>query len=166
MGSCRWALILVAAPASLFFFSSKKSPFGRKTKIPTFNTIALISLMCTMFNIFLLLVTIVTLSASQCTFRNGGKKFDVKEGEVTSVKADKVRVCEGGKLVKKAKEEVPQPFVIGCGGCLWYGRVVCDGNVVKDLYRWWFETKCSSGRMTPVGRSWGAVDADKRYRRP
>ena len=25
-------------------------------------------------------------------------------------------MCEGGKLVKKAKEEVPQPFVIGCGG--------------------------------------------------
>ena len=25
-------------------------------------------------------------------------------------------MCEGGKLVKKAKEEVPQPFIIGCGG--------------------------------------------------
>ena len=31
-------------------------------------------------------------------------------------KSPKVRVCEGGKLIKKAKEEVPQPFVIGCGG--------------------------------------------------
>ena len=108
--------------------------------------------------------------------RNGGKKFDVAEGEVTSVKGDKVRnqinsiitlnfshllvsfiekashlleptslckicvnqanlqsspqlddkspkvrVCEGGKLIKKAKEEVPQPFVIGCGGEIFIG---------------------------------------------
>ena len=41
-----------------------------------------------------------------------------------------------------------------------------DPNIHQDLYRWWFETKCSGGRMNPVGRSWGAVVADKRYRRP
>ena len=36
-------------------------------------------------------------------------------------KSPKVRVCEGGKLIKKAKEEVPQPFVIGCGGEIFIG---------------------------------------------
>ena len=36
-------------------------------------------------------------------------------------KSPKVRVCEGGKLIKKAKEEVPQPFVIGCGGEIFTG---------------------------------------------
>ena len=83
-------------------------------------------------------------------FRNKGKKFDIQEGEVTSVKKDKVKVCENGKLVQKEKSEVPTPYKIGCGGekcynldrltsslfacvsgCVWYGRVICDGNVVK-----------------------------------
>merc|ERR1712228_207958 len=77
----------------------------------------------------LMLLTTVTLSASQCIFRNGGKKFDVKEGEVTSVKGDKVRVCEGGKLIKKAKDEVPQPLIIGCGGLV--------PLVVRDQMFWW-----------------------------
>ena len=38
-------------------------------------------------------------------------------------KSPKVRVCEGGKLIKKAKEEVPQPFVIGCGGEIFIGPI-------------------------------------------
>ena len=39
-----------------------------------------------------------------------------KKCQLKSYQVIQVRVCEGGKLVKKAKEEVPQPFVIGCGG--------------------------------------------------
>ena len=37
---------------------------------------------------------------------------------------------------------------------------------LKDLYRWWFESKCSGGKMRPVGRTWSEVAADKRFRRP
>ena len=40
-------------------------------------------------------------------FRNRGKKFDIREGEVTSIKKDKVKVFEAGKLVEKEKSEVP-----------------------------------------------------------
>ena len=53
-------------------------------------------------------------------FRNKGKKFDIQEGEVTSVKKDKVKVCENGKLVQKEKSEVPTPYKIGCGGEKYY----------------------------------------------
>jgi hypothetical protein len=49
-------------------------------------------------------------------FRNNGKKFDIQEGEVTAIKADKVKVCEAGKLVEKEKSEVPTPYKIGCNG--------------------------------------------------
>ena len=51
-----------------------------------------------------------------CVFRNKGKKFDIQVGEVVSVKKDKVKVCEGGKLVNKDKSEVPTPYKIGCNG--------------------------------------------------
>ena len=51
-----------------------------------------------------------------CVFRNKGKKFDIQEGEVTAIKADKVKVCEAGKLVQKEKSEVPTPYKIGCNG--------------------------------------------------
>ena len=51
-----------------------------------------------------------------CVFRNKGKKFDIQVGEVVSVKKDKVKVCEGGKLVNKDKAEVPTPYKIGCNG--------------------------------------------------
>ena len=27
--------------------------------------------------------------------------------------------------------------------CIWYGTTFCDGDVVEDLYRWWFKMKCS-----------------------
>merc|ERR1712203_14182 len=74
MGSCRWAPRLVAAPAA-----------------PSQTLLATDIFLLTMLFSTLMLLTAVTLSASQCTFRNGGKKFDVKEGEVTSVKGDNVR---------------------------------------------------------------------------
>ena len=59
---------------------------------------------------------LVSWSSAECVFRNKGKKFDIQEGEVTSVKKDKVKVCENGKLVQKEKSEVPTPYKIGCGG--------------------------------------------------
>ena len=26
-----------------------------------------------------------------------------------------------------------------CPGCEWYGQVYCSGDVIIDLYRWWFK---------------------------
>ena len=34
-----------------------------------------------------------------------------------------------------------------CSDCIWYGTVFCDGDVVEDLYRWWFKMKCSRGKF-------------------
>ena len=33
-------------------------------------------------------------------------------------------------------------------GCSWYDQVICDGEVVRDLYRWWFQSRCSNSRWT------------------
>ena len=32
--------------------------------------------------------------------------------------------------------------------CEWYGTVFCDGDVVEDLFRWWFKMKCSKGKFS------------------
>ena len=54
-------------------------------------------------------------------------------------------------------------FVAGCG---WYDKVICDGETVKDLHRWWFLSTCSSGKLSVVSRSWAAVRGDPRFKRP
>ena len=69
------------------------------------------------FCLFLFLSLRPSLLSSQTILsRNGGKKFDVAEGEVVGIKSGKVRVCEAGKLANKPEEEVPKPYTIGCGG--------------------------------------------------
>ena len=101
-------------------------------------------------------------------------------------------------------------FLLQSAECEWYGKVICDGEVVQvgcqsllqhplslsnsslvktrsrfqyrqppisalvlvcdwynnvqDLYRWWFEARCSKGKMSVVGRSWAAVVKDPRYK--
>ena len=50
-----------------------------------------------------------------------------------------------------------------CSECVWYGEILCDGAVVEDLYRWWFLSKCSKGRMSVTSRSWSEVTSDPRY---
>ena len=42
--------------------------------------------------------------------------------------------------------------------------MICEGDVVEDLYSWWFLAKCSKGRMGAVGRSWVEVARDSRYK--
>ena len=32
--------------------------------------------------------------------------------------------------------------------CVWYGTSFCDGDVVEDLFRWWFKMKCSKGKFS------------------
>ena len=51
-----------------------------------------------------------------CTYKNGGKTYQINEGDVTEIKKTKVRVCENGKTVLKKKEEVPKPYKYGCNG--------------------------------------------------
>ena len=73
-----------------------------------------------------------------CTFKNGGKEYQINEGDVTEIKKTKVRVCENGKSVLKKKAEVPKPYKYGCNGCSFKGKIVCQGTVVKvRTYHGW-----------------------------
>ena len=40
----------------------------------------------------------------------------------------------------------------------------CSGDVIHDLYAWWFKMRCSLGKMRVVGTQWGEVVTDQRYR--
>merc|ERR1712098_271597 len=70
--------------------------------------------------------------AKTCTYKNGGKTYQINEGDVTEI---------------KKKEEVKAPYKYGCNGCTFNGKIVCQGTVVQDLYRWWFLAVCDKGRM-------------------
>ena len=54
--------------------------------------------------------------AKTCTYKNGGKTYQINEGDVTEIKKTKIRICENGKSVLKKKEEVKPPFKYGCNG--------------------------------------------------
>lgn len=41
--------------------------------------------------------------------------------------------------------------------CVWYGTTFCDGDVVEDLYRWWFKMRCSNTRFSVDSSSWAEV---------
>ena len=41
--------------------------------------------------------------------------------------------------------------------CIWYGTTFCDGDVVEDLYRWWFKMKCSKTKFSVDSSSWAEV---------
>ena len=92
-------------------------------------------------------------------------------------KFKKVKLCLGGKLQYKPIKDVEFTLAcngnancihvtrldikLGCvprqnckcfhlynSGCSWYDQVICDGEVVRDLYRWWFQSRCSNSRWT------------------
>ena len=48
--------------------------------------------------------------------------------------------------------------------CLWYGTTFCDGDLVEDLYRWWFKMKCSKSRFTVVSVPYTQVVQDPRFK--
>merc|ERR1712183_832287 len=103
-------------------------------------------------------------AAADCQWKSGaGSRVSVAEGEVTRVRPTTVEICSNGAVRIKKKADVG-PYKIACGGCVWKGRVICSGEVVKDLYSWWFQQRCSRGRMGPAGRSWLQVSADPRYK--
>merc|ERR1711981_210404 len=97
---------------------------------------------------------------SSCTFE--GK--EICEGAVTRELSTVVKICENGKLRLKKKSDIAPGWPKAGGECVWYGEILCDGAVVEDLYRWWFLSKCSMGRMSVTSRSWSEVTSDPRYK--
>merc|ERR1712012_1150593 len=102
-------------------------------------------------------------TSKTCQYKNNGVTYQINEGEVSEIKKSKVRVCRDGKNVLKKKAEVPLPWKYACNGCTVKGKVVCQGTVVWDLYRWWYKARCDRGRMTPIGRQWTDVATDPRF---
>merc|ERR1711892_1086399 len=69
--------------------------------------------------------------AKTCTYKNGGKTYQINEGDVTEIKKTKIRICENGKSVLKKKGEVKPPYKYGCNGCTFNGKIICQGTVVQ-----------------------------------
>jgi hypothetical protein len=42
--------------------------------------------------------------------------------------------------------------------------VYCDGDIVQDLYAWWFHLKCARGKMFVYSRALVEVTGDPRFR--
>merc|ERR1712083_997997 len=116
---------------------------------------------------FALLVLLVALHQVEADCLWEEKGLMVAEGEVTGfdLEKKKIEVCtKKGKLKFKKEKRVKKPLKIACNGCRWKGEVICDGDVVQDLYIWWFETHCNKGRLSVIGRSWGEVVKDPRFK--
>lgn len=77
----------------------------------------------------------------------------------------KVRYCKEGEFSIQ-DEDVVRGEQSAAFDCDWYGERFCHGDVVNDLYSWWFVTKCHDGKMKVVPRNWQAVVTDPRYPRP
>merc|ERR1712037_488958 len=137
----------------LFLFASVKAPRREMSSKAAFGFFAAV---------LLLLLPLVQRATADCLWEEKG--LMVATGEVTGfdLEKKKVEVCtKKGKLKEK---RVKKPLQIACNGCRWKGEVICDGEVIQDLYIWWFETHCSKGRLSVVGRSWGEVNADPRFK--
>jgi len=50
-------------------------------------------------------------------------------------------------------------------GCFWRGKLYSNGEVINDLYQWWFNKICSKGKMVVQARQWSDVVKDKRYKK-
>merc|ERR1712055_536405 len=107
---------------------------------------------------------VVCLCLTDCDWKE--KDITVKEGEAVRFlkKYKKVKICLDGKLQYKRIADVE--FSFACSGCGWYDKVVCDGETVQDLHRWWFLSTCSNGRMNVISRSWSEVRRDPRFKGP
>merc|ERR1711892_315262 len=103
--------------------------------------------------------------SSSCAWKSsGGTRVTVNEGEVTRVRPTTVEICANGSIKIRKKSDVGPDYPLACSGCKRKGRVICKGEMIEDLYTWWFETKCSGGRLKGVARSWLEVSRDKRYK--
>merc|ERR1712083_734910 len=108
----------------------------------------------------LLLNTLLDGSDGLCSYKGS----QVCEGAVTKELKTILQVCEEGRLKYKKREKVGKDYPLAGRGCAWYGDVVCDKAVVQDLYRWWFEARCSNQKLSVVARSWLEVTQDPRYK--
>merc|ERR1712029_189266 len=134
MGSWSWVVIVIAATPIAMVCLLLKNP-GMITSL------------------FILMFT--SSAYSSCKWKSpGGKRVDVKEGEVTRVRATTLEICMNGAIRLKKKADVGPNYKLACGGCKWKGKVICAGEVIQDLYTWWFETQCNGGRLRGIGRSW------------
>merc|ERR1712179_562110 len=100
--------------------------------------------------------------SADCAWKE--KKIRVGEGEAVKFakKRGKVKLCLDGGLQYKFIKDVE--FTVPCNGCVWYDDVLCDGETVEDLYRWWFLSRCSNKRLSVISRSWSDVRSDPRYK--
>ena len=48
--------------------------------------------------------------------------------------------------------------------CVWYGTTFCDGDLVEDLFRWWFRMKCSKSKFTVASVPYTQVVQDPRFK--
>ena len=69
-------------------------------------------------------------------------------------------VTQNFETLKRSRDVSCQLSVL-CSDCIWYGTVFCDGDVVEDLFRWWFKMKCSKGKFSVDSSTWSAVQARK-----
>ena len=54
---------------------------------------------------------------------------------------------------------------MSCLDCVWYGTVYCEGDIIQDLFRWWFLMKCNNTKLSVISRSYSEVAKDKRYQK-
>ena len=62
--------------------------------------------------------------------RNDGTKITCSNGKFTAVKGRKGKAAE-----EEETQDDPQL------NCEWYGQTFCVGDVIIDLYRWWFKVR-------------------------
>merc|ERR1719430_2549690 len=109
----------------------------------------------------------VKLGGKDCKYK--GEK--ICNGAVTKeIGTKKVIVCTDGKLKLKKRESVGEGFPLvgrdtGPGkDCLWYGTTFCTGDLVEDLFRWWFRMKCSKSKFTVASVPYTQVVQDPRFK--
>merc|ERR1712126_514010 len=105
----------------------------------------------------------VCLHSTDSTCKWRGKT--VCEGAVTYEGRTSLQVCEpSGKLKFKKKELVKPGYPLAGREGVWYGEVLCDGDTVIDLHRWWFESRCSNKKMSVRPRSYEDIVRDPRFK--
>ena len=126
-----------------------------------------------------LLHTVLMLGSQADAFRTvklGGKDCEFEGGKICNGAVTKevgkslVKVCTDGKVKTKLRKSVGEGFALvgrdtGPGkDCLWYGTTFCDGDLVEDLFRWWFRMKCSKSKFTVASVPYTQVVQDPRFK--
>merc|ERR1712098_823869 len=95
--------------------------------------------------ITLVLVLLPNISLQACS----SKGQQICDGAVTKEIGTKLlQVCDGKILKYKKRSEVKPGYPMAGKDCEWYEDILCDGETVIDLYRWWFESRCSNKKMS------------------